>query len=172
MLTAAGVLLITVCTMSMLRRKMKTRVGVDPRHAARERLESVRADRDARRAIEDTVVEAEELTRRLVAHLDTKSARLEELIRQADDRIARFTTTPGARDHARPANPASQIVDPKPGPLRASTPGQTQRPSRLADPVSVDVYRLADEGLPPIEIAQRLSEGVGKVELILALREN
>ena len=31
---------------------------------------------------------------------------------------------------------------------------------------------LADEGLAPIEIAQQLSEGVGKVELILALRDN
>lgn len=174
MLTAAGVLLITVCMMSLLRRKMKSRVGVDPHLHARERLDNARADREARRSIEDTVVEAEELTRRLVAHLDTKSARLEELIRQADDRIARLTASAApdaSRDHDAAARPAAE---PRPN-ARRSAPqpaSRTQRQSRLADPVSVDVYRLADEGLPPIEIAQRLSEGVGKVELILALREN
>ncbi len=173
MLTAAGVLLITVCMMSLLRRKMKTRVGVDPHLHARERLSNARADRDARRSIEDTVVEAEELTRRLVAHLDTKSARLEELIRQADDRIARLAGAV-APDASRDSDSAARPeVEPRKIVHRAAQPAsRTPRQSRLADPVSVDIYRLADEGLPPIEIAQRLSEGVGKVELILALREN
>jgi hypothetical protein len=38
------------------------------------------------------------------------------------------------------------------------------------DPVTRRVYGLADQGLTPVEIAGRLEEQVGKVELILALR--
>lgn len=39
------------------------------------------------------------------------------------------------------------------------------------DPLSASVYELADRGRSPVEIAQQLDEQVGKVELILALRQ-
>lgn len=38
------------------------------------------------------------------------------------------------------------------------------------DPLTGEVYRLADQGMPSVEIARRLNQHVGKVELILALR--
>lgn len=46
--------------------------------------------------------------------------------------------------------------------------GPTEPP---ADPQTIRIYRLADEGRSPMEIAQELDEHVGKVELILALRK-
>jgi len=39
------------------------------------------------------------------------------------------------------------------------------------DLVSRKVYELADEGVPSVEIAKRLDQHLGKVELILALRD-
>lgn len=39
------------------------------------------------------------------------------------------------------------------------------------DPIAAEVHRLADEGLAANDIAAKLSEHIGKVELILALRE-
>ena len=38
------------------------------------------------------------------------------------------------------------------------------------DPLTGEIYRLADQGMPAVEIARRLNQHVGKVELILALR--
>ena len=153
MLMVGGVLIITVCVFSMLRKRLKKgnrrptigRATVDRRRA------EAQEQHNARQSIESVVVEAEELVRRLAAHLDAKSARLETLIRQADERIARM----GGPTGGAPSPTASPHVE-----------------SKLVDPISRDIYRLADEGLAPIEIAQRLSEGVGKVELILALRDN
>jgi DNA-binding NarL/FixJ family response regulator len=38
------------------------------------------------------------------------------------------------------------------------------------DPRHVEVYRLADQGQSPHQIAQRLNRPSGEIELILALR--
>ena len=39
------------------------------------------------------------------------------------------------------------------------------------DPITREVYELADAGHAPVEIARKLGQHTGKVELILALRE-
>ena len=39
-----------------------------------------------------------------------------------------------------------------------------------SDPLTRQIYEMADQGTTPVEIAQQLDEQVGKVELILALR--
>ena len=44
-------------------------------------------------------------------------------------------------------------------------------PSMPLDPLTEAVYEQSDNGLTPVEIAQQLDEQIGKVELILALRE-
>jgi hypothetical protein len=38
------------------------------------------------------------------------------------------------------------------------------------DPLNRRIYELADDGLPPVEIARQLNQQTGKVELVLALR--
>lgn len=157
LLTALGVLLITIVVFNMLRRRLRHRPTFNPR-AAIDRAHDARVGHQARRNIEEVMVEAEELVRRLAGHLDNKSARIEKLIRDADDRLARLSA----------ATPAT-ITEPHD---RSRQPPAAAHADRPADPVSGDVFRLADEGLATIEIAQQLSEGVGKVELILALRDN
>jgi hypothetical protein len=57
--------------------------------------------------------------------------------------------------------PARRDAAPPPPPAQAG---------RATDPLTRQIYELADEGQTPVEIARRLDEQVGKVELILALR--
>jgi hypothetical protein len=67
------------------------------------------------------------------------------------------------------------VVRPKPTPVSAAvqaaaapTPQSTYAPG--ADPLTLQIYRLADVGLSAAEIARQLGQHTGKVELILALR--
>jgi hypothetical protein len=97
--------------------------------------------------------DAEELAHRLATELDAKAERLERLIAQADDRLRRLDA-PVSASEAKPPRRAPSVVG-----------GEDGR-----DPLNRRVYTLADEGLPPVAIAQRLDQPTGKVELILALR--
>lgn len=104
-----------------------------------------------RRALEDLMADAEELTGRLAANLDAKAARLERLIAQADERLNRLEDRTAADTRARPERRGGVTIDD-------------------TDPLNRRVYDLADRGLPPVEIAKQLSQQVGQVELILNLR--
>lgn len=79
--------------------------------------------------------------------LEQKSEQIEQLLAEADERIAMLR----ALNHS--------IAESKPMP--------TVEP---ADPLTRSVYELADSGRSPVEIARKLDEQVGKVDLILALR--
>lgn len=159
MLLAAATLLITLSVLSMLRKKIARRASaLTPKERrANEQAQARLALDPTRRSVEELMVNAEELVRRLAAHLDNKAARIEVLLEQADAKLNQLE-----HSTARSTETSNPISDDRaiPSPPRTN----------LADPVSLDVYRLADDGLPTIEIASQLSEGVGKVELILALR--
>jgi hypothetical protein len=96
--------------------------------------------------------DAEELSALLAQQMDRQAARLERLIAEADERIRRLERLSAAAE-----------------------PEGCRAPSLLrpdgADPMNRRIYALADEGLAPVEIARRLSQQTGKVELILALRQ-
>ncbi len=99
-----------------------------------------------------------ETAQRRSAQLDNQARRLETLIEQADRRIAALSgssVTPSTSSAAtEPAAPAA-AAPADPGP----------------DPLTKAVYAQADAGRTSIEIARELDEQVGKVDLILALRE-
>ncbi len=102
-----------------------------------------------------------ETARRLSAQLDNKARRLEKLIDDADQRIAALGSTA--------ATPAS--TPPVTGAVpTAATTGAPSNGEQKMDPLTEEIYELADAGRTPVEIAQDLDEQVGKVELILALR--
>jgi hypothetical protein len=125
-------------------------IGLALTYAVRRRpLTPVSAEAE-RRQLEDLLSDADELAGRLAANLDAKAARLERLIAQADERLARMER---AAAEARPR------TERRP----ASEPDE-------AGPLNRRVYDLADRGLQPVEIARQLSQQVGQVELILALR--
>lgn len=99
-------------------------------------------------ALRNVMRESEELATLLAEQVDRQAARLERLISEADERIRRLERLAAA-----------------PEPARA-------RPSRedATDPLNQRIYEMADEGMPPVEIARALSQQTGKVELVLALR--
>jgi hypothetical protein len=103
--------------------------------------------------------ELEELCVRVADELDRRAERLEKLIAEADAKLVKLERlTAGAVTH----DPLAVLAEAKP---RAAAP-----PMHDGDPLAGEVYRLADSGLPPVQIAQKLGQFTGKVELILALR--
>lgn len=150
-LLVAGVVVVLVGLVAVWKLASRTlaRKGCRPAGAAGNRLSNV-------------ACEAEELAERLAERVEQQASRLEELISEADDRLKRLETmckppTVGVRSGA-------VIAEPRPArPVAGSHAG---------DPLSQRVYGLADQGMPPVEIARKLEEQIGKVELILALRNS
>jgi hypothetical protein len=128
---------------------------------------SLSQQRSVERQMQNLLVELSEMTRQMNAQVDTRAAKLEELIRQADQRIATLRDLdgkPGAQGFAlseAPENPPLAI------------PALVAPPEPIADefdPRHAEIYSLADQGRDAREIANRLNRPSGEVELILALR--
>jgi hypothetical protein len=132
------------------------RSGADqsnPAHAAKRGhakltvQESIAVQRD----VSDLTEKLAQQSEAMAHQLDVRTARLETLLAQADDRIAalekQLAARPGAAIEAKPFE-------------RLEAPGMQHR----------DVYTLADSGLTPVQIAQKLGKPTGQVELILNLR--
>jgi len=107
--------------------------------------------REVERQMETLLVELSDMARQVTAQIDTRAAKLEALIGQADQKIAALRSNPAPAEPASPADvgPDFQTVE---------------------DPRHVAIYELADSGMNAAQIAQRLSRPRGEIELILALR--
>lgn len=126
----------------------------------RDKLEQMNQVGRTRNDLSTMMVELEELTRRFSAQLDNKSRQVEKLLEEADQRIAELKRLSG-RDVQPPAVGEPVKTDRQPN-------GSSEQG---LDPVSQRVYELADAGKDPQQIAGELNEHIGKVELILALRQ-
>ncbi len=157
-----GILGFAIILMISIRGKIARRNSERP--SPRELIEQLKAPlarggHDGRRL--DVIgggAELVETAQRLGAQLDNKARRLETLIEQADRRIASLSGSPVTPSTSSAASePAAPTVAApvEPGP----------------DPLTKAVYAQADAGRTSTEIARELDEQVGKVELILALRE-
>jgi hypothetical protein len=114
---------------------------------------SLSQQRSVERQMQNLLVELSEMARQITAQLDTRAARLEALIKEADDKIQQLRTANNGK-HERLAEPA---------PVAAEPPNNE-------DPRHSEVYTLADQGMEPHRIAAQLGRPSGEVELILALR--
>ncbi len=178
-LTAGGAILLVIGLWSWARK-----IAIERRGGGRTALsEPPRRPR----SVDPILPEAEELAERLAARLDEKADRLERLIAQADERIDRLSPSdrsPRSGHHlGRPSGGgggggggagtggASRMIEPRPGAAAQSGARADLFASDEIDPLTRQIFRLSDEGLKPLDIAQRLDEQVGKVELILALRD-
>lgn len=127
---------------------------------------SLAQQRAVEREMSNLLVELSEMARQMTAQLDTRAARLETLIKQADDRLAALqagVTSPPAPAEGR-GSPASNGNG-------MHGAGETPPPAPPAiDPRHGAVYALADQGRSLLEIAQELGRPTGEIELILALR--
>jgi hypothetical protein len=143
----AGIALLLVVMMSRLRKGAKRRATQDNLFPA-ERIAALRERAEAEGGIEGRVAHAADQIRELTAVLDTRIATLDALIQQADERIDALREPKAGPSHEHSREPAT-------------TPADAQKRA---------IYDLADQGLTPEEIAGRLGQHAGKVELVLALR--
>ena len=107
-----------------------------------------------RQDLQELTAELQDLARKISADIDTRFAKLESAMRDADRRIAtlhRLNRKPLSKSAA-PARPA----------------GEQQGGSN--DARHNIVYELADAGFTPMEIARDLGKTTGEIELILNLR--
>ncbi len=100
------------------------------------------------------LVELSAMARQISAQLDTRAAKLEQLIHEADEKIAELKALTANAD-GRPAfRPPMRLARTDPEP----------------DERHAEIYRLADDGRCAQDIAQATDRPKGEVELILALR--
>jgi len=118
---------------------------------------SLAGQRAVERDMSNLLVELSAMARQITAQIDTRSAKLELLIREADEKIAALRA-------AAPQSRASPYAITGPISPRAEV---REEP---VDSAHAQVYALADQGRSPREIAAQLGRPDGEIELILALR--
>ena len=197
-LLVVGLVLITAGMMMRLAKRNRRRsggsgssgggagAGGGGRLTAGERLERDRQAAGIRRDLESLMVEIEEMAKRLSHQLDAKAVRLEQLIDEADHRLTRLRRVAerleqqdaaggGSADAAAiDTDASSSTPDPAAGDLFTAPDASASAAGgggSADEALTRSVYALADEGLDPADIARRLDEHTGKVELILALRQ-
>jgi hypothetical protein len=157
-LLVAALLMITFSLMSRLRKRRRGSV-TEPTQL--ENVERMRQLRGMRGDLEDLMVEIEQLAKRLGAQLDAKSVQIEQLLAEAEQKIAQLNSLRANSVASNNNNTGQRDPGDIPGAGAGAIPD---------DPLARSVYELADQGNDSAQIARELDEHVGKVELILALR--
>jgi hypothetical protein len=154
-----AILTIIYATMRPLFRKK------DPLSKSTPAYASLARQRAVEQQMQNVLVEMSEMARQISAQLDTRTAKLEALIREADEKIAALGNAAST-----PPAPAPAPLKPRPAPLASELPISTSADQPILDPGHALVYALADKGRTCKEIAQELNRPSGEIELILALR--
>lgn len=139
---------------------------------------SLTQQKSLERDMQSVIVELSEMTRQMSAQLETRAAALEQLIRDADAKIAELEQAREAASRVNTAseNAAGEFTAIASDTISPATNGTRPAMRLVSEDTShsedrwAEVYRLGDEGLTLPEIARRLARPNGEVELILALR--
>jgi hypothetical protein len=123
---------------------------------------SLSRQRDVEQQMQNLLVELSEMARQITAQLDTRAARLELLIKEADEKLAALRAANAGAPAPLPMDDVKES--------EASTP-VIEAEGPAADARHAEVYRLADEGRGANEISRMVNRPTGEVELILALRQ-
>ena len=132
--------------------------------------------RAVERDMSNLLVEFAEMARQMTGQLDTRAAKLEALLREADEKIAEMRAL--AEGHSVSGRGAQVLVEAKVREAAAVALTEAVAVGRLAfddvtsgvDPRHAEVYELADGGQTAQDIARQTGRPSGEVELILALR--
>lgn len=116
--------------------------------------------RAAERDMTALLLEYEQMMRTMTSQIETRIAKLEVLLKDADERLQQLkaATSDLPASVAQPAVAKGGGLDLTPLLAESEPPGHQ------------DVYALADQGLSHRQIAQRLDRPYGEIELILTLR--
>ena len=165
-----GMSVIAVIYLTMRPRKRKDPLAGEPFRASLSQQKALERD------MQNVLVELSEMTRQMSAQLDTRAAKLDLLIREADEKIQQL------RDAALAHRPEATTDVSAAMALAAANaaPGTSRLNLRLVkDTVPVqqptedrwaEIYRLADGGDDASAIAGKMKRPRGEIELILALR--
>ncbi len=117
---------------------------------------SLAQHRSVERQMQNVLVDLSEMARQITAQLDTRAAKLEALIKEADQKIEMLKSAGGSP-------PAPMVFSQTPAPAQ-------EREIAMLNPRHEQVYALADQGKTAPEIAHELDRPSGEIELIMALR--
>ena len=117
---------------------------------------SLAQERGVERDMQNLLVELTQMARQTSAQLDTRAAKLETLLREADEKIAQLSALKSV---------ATPIIPPGPRLVTDSVTPQNETEDKYHE-----IYMMADRGISVREIAQKIGKPAGEVELILALR--
>ena len=177
---AIGGVVILYTVLNPLRRKRK---AADPL-AKGPPSAGLAQQRSVERQMQNLLVELSEMARQITAQLDTRAAKLQALIDEADARLAALRATTASAPAEPPmfsrATDAEPVVPADEVPMfRTPAPRPVDRSPTAAEPAAAveptagphdAVYALADRGRSAAEIARELDVPRGEVDLILALR--
>jgi hypothetical protein len=180
MLLGGFVLVYLAVLRPMLRRKKDPLSREQPLNMSRGALAR---QRDIERDMQNLLVEYERMIRNMTAGVDTRAARLEALMREADQKIAALRGELGAGNtasaHQQSESSAATIDRP---PMRLvesepdepmNEPAQPEAPSGAVDGEDSrysEIYALLDQGLSAKEVARRLGTTDGEILLIQSIR--
>jgi hypothetical protein len=134
---------------------------------------SLATQRAVEREMQNVLVQLSDMARQMSAQLDTRAARLEELLRQADERIATLRRISNDLPDLPPRQESPREEPPSQVPFMRLTEDTTPRMpvgDPNPDPRHLEIYSLSDQGLSARDIAIRLDRPAGEIDLILALR--
>ena len=151
-------------------RKRQAQRTEPPRRGPRARREAAEEARRTQDAGRQLMLELEQFARRMNAELDTKFARLEVVVRDADERLAELRELVEA-------SPAAGATLDQPTAERASA--EAAPSAAVADPPALpaddpqvrEICERAAAGEPAARIAQQVGLPLGEVELVLNLRQ-
>jgi len=174
LLLVGGLACLTLWLMLRIARRRKLQAGTPTPH---EQIERNRQLRGMQGDLETLMVEVEQFAKRLGAQLDAKAATVEKLLRDAEVKIEELRRLDAARSDPQGGETSAGVskarsgTRSRPRPAAAAGRATIAATAPPADALAQRVYDLADAGHDAHEIARRLDEHIGKVELILALRE-
>ena len=165
LIIVAVVVAVTTLVLISTRRRMRERQPTLKDYTRQQRAR-LRDQQHLKQDMEELTVQLQQVARQINSQIDTRFAKLETCIADADQRIERLERL------LRRAG-GHEGVDVTVSDHPAPSPSQAEdRNSIRIDPMHREIYRLADEGKPPPEIARQLGRTTGEVELILNLRRD
>jgi hypothetical protein len=169
-LIAIGLGAFVLIYLTLLRPKMRGKKDPLEKQPFRSGMAQQRA---LERDMQTLLVEYEQMIRNMTGQLDTRAAKLELLIKEADEKIAELRAARDGSTFPMSASPleSGSVSEADAAIARATdlTPTPRRDPTG-PDPRHAEVYALADQGLSPRDVARKLGRPNGEIELILALR--
>ena len=160
-LAIGGITLVMLSTYRRSRRSRLTRV-----EGVRERYKELDSSVGATRDVEKAMVELEQLARQIYGRIDTRFAKLEMIIRDADERIAKLSRLAHTSAESSAGGSALDVT------LELQNPDVRNSRSDLSGDKRHDaIYRMSDGAMSAVDIARDTGKTTGEIELILALRK-